>query len=89
MYCMMGARKVNMILLSSVDNTHSKVFIVLILWRRVIQSTEEHRGGRSASVLMQASDSSHMSHHPNFHSSFPSYSGSSLSILPTDVGIIL
>ena len=52
MYCMMGARKVNMILLSSVDNTHSKVFIVLILWRRVIQSTEEHRGGRSASVLM-------------------------------------
>ena len=52
MYCMMGARKVNVILLSSVDNTHSKVFIVLILWRRVIQSTEEHRGGRSASVLM-------------------------------------
>lgn len=92
MRCMMGARKVNMIRLSSVDNAHSKVLSansVLILCRRVIQSIAERCGGSSASVPMQANDSSHLSRHPNFHSSFPSYSGSSLSILPTGVGIIL
>ena len=60
MHCMMGARKLNMILLSNVGNTHSKVFSLIILWWRFIQGTKEHCGGSTASVLMQANDSSHL-----------------------------
>ena len=60
MHCMMGARKLNMILLSNVGNTHSKVFSLIILWCRFIQGTKEHCGGSTASILMQANDSSHL-----------------------------
>ena len=59
MHCMMGARKLNMILLSNVGNTHSKGFSLIILWWRFIRGTKEHCGGSTASVLTQANDSSH------------------------------
>lgn len=46
-----------MMLLSNVGNTHSEVFSVIILWWRFIQGTEEHCGGSTAPVLMQANES--------------------------------
>lgn len=86
MHCMMGARKVNMMLLSNVGNTHSEVFSVIILWWRFIQGTEEHCEGSTAPVLMQANDSFHLR---ELASKLSFFSGSSLSSLPTDVGFIL